>query len=512
MKLAGNQCLILGPPGCGKTTALLNLVEKYLDAGTHPKKIAYLSFTRKAVQEAKTRALARRPFDEGDLRYFRTIHALTFALNGLTKNDVMSKEHYTELGNHIGVRFGEGHVDETTGMPIGNAEGDHHLFVYSLARARRVSLQEQWEASNIPDLDLTLVDRTVRSLEKYKKLHGLVDFTDMLQTYVDTGQPLDIDIAFIDEAQDLSVLQWEVLRKMLSRATTIYVAGDDDQAIYRWSGADVETFMQLEGYQTVLATSWRCPQQVHRMANSISTRIQHRLPKLWGPRDERGSVQRGHTIEAVDLEGLQGTTLCLARNIYLLGPYYGELRKRGLPYWTNYGGHSVQRSHAKAIYAWERLRRGQTATADEIKTIYDQLRVGIGVRRGFKSLGKLLEAGSYTIEDLRKSYGLMAESKPWFDVLDAIAGKDIAYYRSILRAKRNLVDDPVISVNTIHGVKGGEADNVILNPDMALKSYNDFLKNPDDEHRVAYVGVSRARRTLMVLAPRTKNCYPYFQA
>jgi superfamily I DNA/RNA helicase len=40
--------IILGPPGTGKTTTLLNIVDEAIESGIPPERIAYLAFTRKA--------------------------------------------------------------------------------------------------------------------------------------------------------------------------------------------------------------------------------------------------------------------------------------------------------------------------------------------------------------------------------------------------------------------------------------------------------------------------------
>ena len=508
MRLAPNQTVILGPPGCGKTTELLRLLETHLENGGEAQRIAYFSFTRKAVEVAKSRAVDRFNITREELPFFRTVHSMVFALNGHSKNDVIGRAHYAEISDALGLSFTGGKVDESTGLPAGNGEGDQHLFLDGLARARRVPLLRQWEELGRTDIDFRNLERTVTAVTRYKKANALVDFTDMLEIYERDGFPIDVDVAFIDEAQDLSALQWDVLRRVLQNCETVYVAGDDDQAIYRWSGADVESFLALEGGQTVLTQSWRCPQLVHRIANSISERIRYRFTKHWDARAVRGAVTRVNSIDGFDLAALDGSTLLLARNTYLLTGYTDQLRRRGLAYRTAHGTHSVTRNHAKAIYAYTRLQKGHAISGFDAKIVYDHLRAGIGVKRGFKSLPGLSNTADVTEATLRADYGLLAQG-PWYDALDGISGNDRMYYRSVLRGGGSLLDEPTIQVSTVHGVKGGEADNVVVCPDMAWQSYQHYERDADDEHRVAYVAVSRAKKHLFLMSPLTKNFYPY---
>ena len=75
---------IFGPPGSGKTTYLLNLVEQELSSGTPANQIGYFAFTRKAATEAKDRAMLKFPTlnAQTDFPWFRTLHSLAFrALN-----------------------------------------------------------------------------------------------------------------------------------------------------------------------------------------------------------------------------------------------------------------------------------------------------------------------------------------------------------------------------------------------------------------------------------------------
>ena len=91
------KTIVLGPPGTGKTTTLLNKVDSYLKE-TDPDKIGYFAFTQKAAYEARDRAMKQFNYTEDDLPYFRTLHSLAFRKLGLKKDQVMQPRHYKDLG------------------------------------------------------------------------------------------------------------------------------------------------------------------------------------------------------------------------------------------------------------------------------------------------------------------------------------------------------------------------------------------------------------------------------
>jgi superfamily I DNA/RNA helicase len=110
-----------------------------------------------------------------------------------------------------------------------------------------------------------------------------------------------------------------------------------------------------------------------------------------------------------------------------------------------------------------------------------------------------------TLDWLLENGGLQT-TLPWYQALDRAPKDDIGYIRTALQQGEKL-DKPRIRLSTIHGSKGGEADHVVLLPDMARRTYNEMLEVPEDEARVWYVAVTRSRRQLTITKPRDKLHY-----
>ena len=73
------KTIVLGPPGTGKTTTLLNEVDKYLKE-TDPNRIGYFSFTQKAAYEARNRAMSKFNYSEDDLPNAKDIYGISKSL------------------------------------------------------------------------------------------------------------------------------------------------------------------------------------------------------------------------------------------------------------------------------------------------------------------------------------------------------------------------------------------------------------------------------------------------
>ena len=91
------RSLILGGPGSGKTTYLVNLIEQYLEKGVAPQDIAFVSFTKKAISEAVNRCCNKFNLKEKDFAYFRTIHSLAYRQIGMQQRQVFNNSHLKNL-------------------------------------------------------------------------------------------------------------------------------------------------------------------------------------------------------------------------------------------------------------------------------------------------------------------------------------------------------------------------------------------------------------------------------
>jgi len=493
---------IFGPPGTGKTTTLLNMVDDALAAGTHPHRIAFLAFTRKAANEAKERAAERFGLDaKKDLIYFRTLHSLALTMTDIRPEQVMQEANFKELGQKIGVSLGAAkNTSFDEDMPSVVSGNDPILGLINLARLRKVDLREQYNQSNLEE-DWNTVNYVDKCLREYKKGLGLYDFTDMLDQFVsgkNTFRP-EFDLCFLDEAQDLSPLQWDIAHILDDSSKRMYCAGDDDQAIYRWAGADVDHFINLPGGSETLSQSYRVPETVHHLAENIVRRITRRFPKRYEPKPERGKVQRISHISSLDMS--EDSWLILSQAGYQLQPVASDLKSNG--YLFTYRGHrSISEKISEAVNGWEQMRKGKEISGDVARKIYSYMSTGTRITRGYKKIPGLDDKEMVNLQDLRVNYGLLVDDTMiWSEAMDNLPEIDRAYITAMLRRGEKFNSIPRITASTIHGSKGGEADNVVLFTDLSAAADNAMRINPDDMHRVFYVGVTRTRQNLYVVEP-----------
>jgi DNA helicase-2/ATP-dependent DNA helicase PcrA len=334
---------------------------------------------------------------------------------------------------------------------------------------------------------------------KYMNDKGLLDFTDLLEMFADADDTYypKLEVAIIDEAQDLSPLQWKIADRLIKRATKSYIAGDDDQAIFGWAGADVRSLLTYPGDQIVLNQSYRIPRVVHEYGNKIINRVKYRVPKVWNSRPEEGELHFYQRYTDVDL--IDGSWLILAPTNYMLNNVHEHLKSMGVLFERN-GIRSIGEGPIEAVYAWEALRKGKEIGSKELKSLYTYLG-SEGIARGFRKFVGDPEQ-SYSLERLRAEGGLVADDRPWYESLTKLSDANRVYIRAALRRGQSLRGTPRIRLSTIHGAKGGEADHVIIITDLSSQFTREQEVNPDDINRLYYVGLTRTRKSLHIVYPQ----------
>ena len=466
-----------GPPGTGKTHKLISRAKAYIRIGTPLDSIAYFAFTKKAAKVARDRM----PVDNDKLYYFRTIHSFAFDQLDLNTKKVMQPSDYEKIGKQLNVRVK--YYDKYNKEEIFYLNNDSPYFqMIGRAMNRDITIREEYDRNEHNRKEIkkfSILKNIDDNLKEYKRVKEKLDFNDMINQLIDKEDLPKFKVIFIDEAQDLSPLQWKLFDKLKEYADDIYLAGDDDQAIFAWAGADVNRFINEPAKETVLKYSKRIPRAVQEQSMvPLTNIIGQRKLKQYYPRDCEGLSERINNLDQVDLT--QGKWLIQTRTISRLNRMTKELRKRNLYYETNKGkSFKVRIYNASVNYnSW---CRGTELEEKEIKDIVEF--TGLQQEQWDKNIS-------------------------WFDAFKETDYKEREYIKHLLDNNENLDEDARIQVSTIHAAKGGEEDNVIICLDIGDKIKKAIKKSQDkhdEEHRVWYVGSTRVRNNLYKLKARIKR-------
>ncbi len=457
---------LFGPPGTGKTTKLLKYVKTFLKLGTPIDKIGYFAFTTKAANEAIDRMLDAYPkYQRKDLKHFRTLHSLAFNQLGMKKAQVMQDEHYEDIGRQLGIEvtvYSNG--EESTGFI--NSDSEYFNLINS-ARIKNITIEEEYNTD-------------------------IIDFTDMIDKFIVSGLCPKYDVAFVDEAQDLSPIQWKMFNIIKENSRYVILAGDDDQAIYGWAGADVKKFQQeISKKDIILPQSYRVPQNVQHIADKILKLIpeDRRVQKNWKAREEQGTVNYVYSLEDVPLN--KGSWLVLARYNDKLNRLKTPLKEFGI-YFEYKDRKSYKITLFRSILNYIRWQKGDDLSLAEVRDIFEYTNVD----------EKLSEERMYDLEEFGFDKNI-----PWYNEFSSDY-EECLYIREMLSNGEELRKDPRVKLSTIHSAKGGEADNVLLILDNT-KTIRDAIEKSsdkqDEEHRVWYVGVTRTKQNLYIMAAKKED-------
>ena len=289
--------LVLAGPGTGKTTTLISRYKYLIDQGVNPEEIICCTFSRKATDEIKSRIEKELKLDVNKLPV-GTFHALA--------NRALKK-----LANTININVPDKVLSgRERNEIISNIKNDNpnllKEFKYSDQLPSNIlqyvdQIREQLidpedaaiEASEKGDQIMIAYADIYKFYEEYLSQNGLVDYPRMIQyaykAFVtdakkDKSYISQFKHILIDEYQDINFAQKSMVDELLKGGSSLWVVGDDDQAIYGWRGSNVKFILNFETYYegaklVFLNTNYRSENNIVIAANNLAKKFARRHEK-----------------------------------------------------------------------------------------------------------------------------------------------------------------------------------------------------------------------------------------
>lgn len=459
------------------TRALMTEIENELKT-RRSEEIAFVTYTKKGVEEGVRRACNAMNLAPDDLPYFCTLHALTFRALGYKRDQVFNRIQQNKFNKKYGYNL---NVCEVSSRYNVHPTKDTEYFnIYEAIRSGSIT-SEQYASSEI---DMEYLHHFAHDYEEFKAQECLTDFTDCLVHYVQNGVTLPVKVAMVDECQDITALQWKVIELAFAKAEKIFIAGDENQCLYTYNGARPDFLINFaKQFPTeYLSISHRIPKQVYYLAKGIVDLIDDKTEKPFDMKKENvnGKIVQIDNferllnfIDADNLEDKKETEwyIICRNNCYLEEPK-DILEENLIPYWTSDG----------FFMDGEILRR-----------IKDYYNFGL---KGYKTEKKKKEfAERFNIVDFNLPF---TESNLFTEHKKFIYYNFVECY-GLEKLEEMCKWNPQILVSSIHHVKGGEARNVALLLDTTRKVDVNLYNKIDEELRVLYVAVTRTKENLILI-------------
>lgn len=532
-------------PGAGKTHWLINHIKNVLENSLRlPKsrKIACITYTNVAVETILDR-LGPQSVNQVEIS---TIHS--FLYNHVIKPYIA---HIAELFD-IDTQKIDGHDNIDPGYTKVHSWLENHSESEKLKHPHTIkqllNLQENKEAlfnwisrikysfNNDSELYLEGRESDARQLRKivtvlesdllsYKKLHwqeGKLDHDDVLYFSYEliTRYPFTLNVLrakfpyfFIDEFQDTNPIQAKIIALLADEETIVGVIGDPAQSIYSFQGANIEEFKNfkidnLEKYTII--ENRRSSNQIIDLLNALRKDIsqkEHRNVDL-----DKPILFIGDNLEAYnEIKKLNGEDIFIqtlsrdnpTANLMKFG-LESSMNTKVLNDFLLTDSNAKRRNIVKSsMKALEFTEHNDYKSAIKIMSVNfsddsekEQLKKSISIiQKLISSRSSFLEEPLMTFYELLKKDINMSNLRKGAiqDFYNNHTYKDLAL-------GINYKDD-VSQHRTIHKSKGDEFKNVLLVANNA-----DFLTVPnldeDEEHRIQYVGISRAMDRLFIVIPK----------
>ena len=367
IEISGGRHLVLAPPGCGKTDILTERVVHAHEAGVEYSDMLCLTFTNRAAKGMAQRIADRTGNPVPDDLFVGNIHRycsqLLFNEGIVNHNSAIIDEGDVEniIQEELCKRLDIQH--RTTEL----MRYQHALWQTALGMPEEIvlhnellhtgAMQKLCDVLGMPATreSLALIYRNIEPMmERYSVLHELpaantMRLANAYQHYKEENDLLDYDdllvLAYkhlvetpaksrhfswieIDEVQDLNALQFALVDLFATDGATIVYLGDEQQAIFSFIGAKLETLEALKqrckGHIHYLHTNYRSPRYLLELQNDYAIRNLH-LRRDMLPTTDDTTVARPEDLCLLDVGDATLESYYTAR----FAKRYGDLEPDG---------------------------------------------------------------------------------------------------------------------------------------------------------------------------------------
>ena len=554
------ELVLVGPPGTGKTRAVMDIWLKPALKVCLPNQVLACSYSKAAAGEIRSRLADALGLDFRTLKNTcSTIHSESFRLVRFSGRKVAVWDADKEARKAKKKRA-PGAVETKTKGPqkdifLAAAGGDESVeFESPWERLLKPSKDQRQEALRVWELarhkhphDIgsvsvehllsreiegsafraSVLAAEVAAYEARKESVGAIDFTDMLLLGLEVTPPRR-RLLIVDEAQDLSMLQIMVIRHWATQADQLVWVGDPDQGIYGWAGADgrLITDMIRKGVPACsLQQSWRVPRATYDLARRAILLNHDRIDAPYEPCERPGALYKvdsvdhavGFAVEQAECPDGPKDVFILARGTKSLAPYAQGLMEAGVLF-TNERGKSPigKKAMVALILTLDRLVTGRPIGKAEALALVASLpakpkgRFFVGRKKAATAAIRETQDGGILNRGKLKAAGLnLTEIVGCNDVTAAldVIGKKAEADPLLLIVKRYgtveaLTGEPMITLTTMHASKGRESHTVIVDLEAPYPTMRAVQKSREIKHaerRVFYVAVTRAKYVLGIV-------------
>ena len=294
--------LVVAGPGSGKTTVLTERLVYLLKNGAEAKSCLLLSFTRASSKEMALR-FAKRGI-AGNSPHFSTIHALCLSLlrevRGIEREGLVNL--YEKMDWLSAYFLEKGIAREEVEELLLNYGNQISYFKSITGKERMHFLREEKNEDFLP---------LFQYYEKMRKLRGKLDFEDLLievllelqkNTRIADSWKSRFSYILVDEFQDLSLIQYAILKALSEKGASLFVVGDEDQSIYGFRGASPDILFRFAGdfpdcERIFLADNFRSKEEIVLLSRRLIGKNKKRFQKPLTGRRGRGGKAKYFLLE-----------------------------------------------------------------------------------------------------------------------------------------------------------------------------------------------------------------------